>query len=104
MKKCTRHRRIRAAGICLIIGIGLASCVSSPAPQTSPEPSATPAVTDASTSPVSWTEEALALFQAEVPKMVQKIAKKEMEKQARAQGKTEIDTAFYEEQKAAAGH
>lgn len=45
---------------------------------------------------VTWTDDALAAFQAEVPKAVQKIAKKQAEKDAREAGLSVIDLAFYE--------
>jgi hypothetical protein len=49
--------------------------------------------------PITWTPEAEAKFVAEVPKAVQKIARKGAEKKARAKGITVIDLAFYEELK-----
>jgi hypothetical protein len=53
---------------------------------------------------ISWTDEALQAFQTEVPKMVQKIARRQMEKQARERGIAVIDMAFYEEIKKEQGH
>jgi len=53
---------------------------------------------------VTWSEEALAAFQKEVPKMVQKVAKKETERKAREKGKALIDMALYEEIKKESGH
>ena len=44
---------------------------------------------------VTWSNDAWAAFQAEVPKAVQKIAKKQMEKEAREQGVSVIDMDFY---------
>lgn len=77
-----------------------------------PEPAAAPAGTaqpapgsdvavqgEAGQAEVVWTDEALALFNAEVPKFVQKVARKSMEKKARERGISLIDKTFYLEMK-----
>ena len=52
---------------------------------------------------VEWVPEVAEQFAKEVPKAVQKIAKKETEKQARLRGKALIDQALYDELKAEMG-
>lgn len=107
--KTRRDRGIACAilisGICALF----ASCATQPksaAASADPAPAAVvsgqqqPAVTDSSADyPVEWTDEAAAAFAAEVPKMVQKVARKGAEKKAREKGLHVIDMAFYTELK-----
>lgn len=86
----------------------LASCATQPksaSTSAAPAPSSAvsgqqQAVTGTSADyPVEWTDEAAAAFAAEVPKMVQKVARKGAEKKAREKGLRVIDMAFYTELK-----
>jgi hypothetical protein len=104
-------RRIRRVSCAiLIIGTGalLASCATQPksaSTSADPAPAAVasglqPAVSDSSADyPVEWTDDAAAAFAAEVPKMVQKVARKGAEKKAREKGLHVIDMQFYAELK-----
>jgi hypothetical protein len=90
--------------------ITLASCASAPQPaapraevpaQPVPAAEAAPLLENAV---IAWTDEAQAAFTAEVPKMVQKIARTQMEKKARDRGISTIDMEFYIEMKKESGH
>ena len=90
-------RRILTIGILgAALVIGLASCASTPSAGSAQNAPATVQSLPPD-APVAWTDDAWAAFQTEVPKMVQKIAKKQMEKEARERGIALIDMAFYEE-------
>lgn len=75
--------------------------VATPSASASPNaasPNATPSPSgEASLQPIAWTDDAKAAFEAEVPAMVKKIARKSMEKKARDRGLTVIDMDFYNE-------
>jgi hypothetical protein len=75
------------------------SCATAPAakPAVTPAPSTASAAPAAELQPIAWSDEAKAAFEAEVPAMVKKIARKSMEKKARERGLTLIDMAFYSE-------
>lgn len=90
-----------AAG-CAVLLFG--SCATAPAakpvatPSASASPEATPSPSgEASLQSIAWTDDAKAAFEAEVPAMVKKIARKSMEKKARDRGLTVIDMDFYNE-------
>jgi hypothetical protein len=105
-----RRQRILAAMGCAL-ALGLASCASAPRAENAPagraaEASAAPAATaeqaaggSGQAAQITWADDAWAAFQAEVPKAVQKIAKKQMEKEAREKGISVIDMDFYNEVK-----
>jgi hypothetical protein len=101
------------AGACATAprGLDARAAAATPAPAASPAADiasgAVPASSDAAAtvpaeSPpaqaaLTWTDEAKAAFEAEVPAMVKKIARKSMEKKARERGIEVIDIAFYDE-------
>lgn len=100
----------RARACAILIGATcalLASCATQPksAAATQPAAASAPAApgqtaADASADyPVEWTDEAAKAFAAEVPKMVQRVARKGAEKKAREKGVHVIDMAFYAELK-----
>lgn len=85
-----------AVPLCLSLALGCASgpLTAAPERQVQASPSAEPEL-----NAIAWDEDAWSCFQAEVPKAVQKIAKKAMEKKARERGLKIIDMAFYQEMK-----
>ena len=83
-------------GVLLVALLALSGCASAPPPGPAVEP-LDPSVA------VEWVPEVAEQFAKEVPKAVQKIAKKETEKQARLRGKALIDQALYDELKAEMG-
>ena len=95
-------KRFLSVSLAACLAFSLIACASAPASRARPEPSATPAPQaspEAELAPVAWTDEAKAAFEAEVPAMVKKIARKTMEKKARERGIALIDMAFYLEMK-----
>jgi hypothetical protein len=82
--------------LALVATLGLASCATAPAPTPDAKGSAAvaPLAPDAV---ITWADNAWSTFQSEVPKAVQKIAKKQMEKEARDRGIALIDMDFYNE-------
>jgi hypothetical protein len=94
--------KARLAAIVLVTAmlLGLGACAGAPrAAGGSDNPGSNPAATSPAPLPpdavISWTDDAAAAFKAEVPKAVQKIARKQMEKEARERGIALIDMAFY---------
>jgi hypothetical protein len=99
------------AGACATAprGIDARAAAATPAPAASPDaasgavpassaaPETGPAESPPAQAALTWTEEAKAAFEAEVPAMVKKIARKSMEKKARERGIELIDMAFYNE-------
>jgi hypothetical protein len=95
-------KRALSAFLAACLALSAIACASAPVSRARPEPSATPAPQaspEAELAPVAWTDEAKAAFEAEVPAMVKKIARKTMEKKARERGIALIDMAFYLEMK-----
>jgi hypothetical protein len=91
-------------GMILVVmacALGLASCATTSHPTTNPSLAVAPLAPDAV---VTWADDAWAAFQAEVPKAVQKIAKKQIEKEARERGIALIGMALYDEIKKEQGH
>ena len=88
--------------ICAAVACGLVSCATT-APAENQAPAQDKAPAEAKRAPlpadavITWTDDALQAFTAEVPKAVQKIARRQMEKEARERGIAVIDMAFYEE-------
>jgi hypothetical protein len=97
-----RMRTILAAAGCAA-ALALASCASTQGPAAA-QPAGGNAgggqtAAGAQAAQVAWADDAWAAFQAEVPKAVQKIAKKQMEKEAREKGVALIDMDFYNQVK-----
>jgi hypothetical protein len=105
-----------AAGACIGAAAFLASCATVPPAAQAAEaagPAAAPAAAAAASperaplaadAAVTWADDALAAFQSEVPRAVQKIARKQMEKTARQRGVSLIDMEFYLGMKRESGH
>jgi hypothetical protein len=96
--RSTIRKAILATTVAAALASGLVGCAGAPAAKNQ-EPSveqaaAEPAVEQAA---VTWADDAWAAFQAEVPKAVQKVAKKQIEKEARERGVSIIDMEFYNE-------
>jgi hypothetical protein len=92
----SRARSILAAAL-VAAALGLASCASAPQPAAAGTDGAVTAAPLPADTVITWTDEAWAAFQSEVPKAVQKIAKKATEKEARDRGIPVIDMDFYNE-------
>lgn len=100
---------MRRRGTALILAacaaLSICACATAPTARGLAEPAEPAAASAGSPSagpklaPIPWTDEAAAAFEAEVPAMVKKIAKKTMEKKARERGLALIDMAFYQEMK-----
>lgn len=100
-------RRLARAALVSGLCLSFASCATQGSPVTANrDPASTVAAPEQTTAsaasddyPVEWTDEAARAFAAEVPKMVQKVARKGAEKKAREKGLHVIDMAFYTELK-----
>ena len=93
-----KNRWVMAAAVAAVLA--LAGCAS--VPPGAARPAAVKPLPDDAV--VTWTDDAWTAFQAEVPKAVQKVAKKQAEKEARAAGQSVIDMTFYDELKKKQGY